>query len=155
MFHCEGVCILNTIARLTGWLALMAATASPALLPAATAVAADPDRAEITGLLRKTWEKPETPLSADPVVISGDHAIADWHQGDHAGRALLRKASAGWSVVLCAGDALTEPAFLVEAGVPAAQAEVLTQALVKAEQPLAPDRKAQMSRFKNVVRMHP
>ena len=132
---------------------LAVAASSPA--PALADDAVDADRSAIAGLLRKTWEKPQTPLTIEPIVVSGEHAIADWHQGDHAGRALLRKTASGWNVVLCAGDALTERAFLVEAGVSAAGAAVLADALAKAEQGLLPELKERMSRFKDVVRMQP
>lgn len=122
--------------------------------PSTAGSSVDEDRSAIAGLLRKTWEKPESQLSADPIVVTGDHAIADWRQGDHAGRALLRRTPSGWSVVLCAGDALTERAFLVEAGVPVDQAATLADALVSAERNLPAELKNSMSRFKNIVRMH-
>lgn len=126
-----------------------------AILPvgASAADGLDPDRSVIRGLLRDTWEKPDARLTADPIAIVGDHAIADWRQGVHAGRALLRRGPSGWSVVLCAGDALTDRSFLVEAGVPADQAAAIADELAAAEHELPNDVKERMARFKNVVRM--
>lgn len=143
---------MRTMIKLTIILVLVAACVVSPSPTAASPV--DADRSAIPELLRKTWEKPQSQLVADPIVLTGNHAIADWRQGDHAGRALLRRASSGWSVVLCAGDALTEPAFLVEAGVAADQAATLADALASAERNLPADLKERMSRFKNIVRMH-
>lgn len=144
---------MHVLARLTGWFVLVVAASSP--VPSLAGDAADADRSAIAGLLRKTWEKPQTPLTAEPIVVSGEHAIADWRQGDDAGRALLRRGASSWNVVLCAGDALTERSFLVEAGVPDNLATALADALAKAEQNLPQELKERMTRFKNVVRMHP
>ena len=35
--------------------------------------------------------KPNETLSVEPIMVSGDHAVADWTQGEMGGRALLRR----------------------------------------------------------------
>jgi hypothetical protein len=40
------------------------------------------------------FDKPNETLSVGPVVVSGNHAVADWAQGDMGGRALLRRSRA-------------------------------------------------------------
>ena len=51
------------------------------------------------GRIREATEahfgSPRFPLDIGPVVISGDHAIADWTQGDFGGRALFERGSYG------------------------------------------------------------
>jgi hypothetical protein len=65
------------------------------------------DATAISQLLHGTFDRPNESLSVGPVVVSGDHAIADWSQGDMGGRALLRRKQGGWVVTLCAGDAIS------------------------------------------------
>ncbi|MGE3159307.1 MAG: copper uptake system-associated protein, partial [Xanthobacteraceae bacterium] len=63
------------------------------------------DKMEIQKVMKGTWEKPDAPLRVDPIVIAIEYAIADWAQGDMGGRALLRRKSGAWTIVLCSGDA--------------------------------------------------
>ena len=63
------------------------------------------------------------------VTVSGDHAIADWAQGQMGGRALVR------------------------AGVPATDARKLERERTIAEAKLPPEKAAMFSRFEGLVMM--
>jgi hypothetical protein len=132
------------------------------LIPAATicVVMASPsladdaaDKAAIQQVMRGTWEKPDSPLRVEPIVVASDYAIADWTQGDMGGRALLRQTSGRWSIVLCSGDALKSADALIKAAIPRATADELEKALAKAEASLDPKIVAQFSRFEGLVMM--
>ena len=109
------------------------------------------DAASIGQLLRGMFDKPGEALSVGPIVVSGDHAIADWTQGDMGGRALLGRKQGAWSVTLCAGDAIKSSEALKTAGVPQPDAVHLAQALASAEATVAPERVAMFSRFEGLV----
>ncbi|MGO4714899.1 copper uptake system-associated protein [Bradyrhizobium sp. 2TAF24] len=126
------------------------------LLGLAAAAAAD-DVAAVRQLLMATFDKPEAPLVVAPVVVAGDHAVADWSQGERGGRALLRRArpgGEGWSLVLCAGDGIRAAEALRQAGVPAADAQTLATRLADAERALSPERRALFATFEGIVTMH-
>ena len=88
--------------------------------------------AAIADLLHGLFDKPGVTLTISPVVVSGDHAIADWAQGDTGGRALLRRKQGVWAVTLCAGDAIKSIQALRTAGVPEPDAIKLAQDLAAA-----------------------
>jgi hypothetical protein len=111
------------------------------------------DAASIGQLLHGMFDKPNESLSVGPVVVSGDHAIAGWTQGDMGGRALLRRKHGAWAVTLCAGDAIKSSEALKTAGVPQPDAIHLAQALAFAESSLAPERVAMFARFEGLVTM--
>lgn len=127
--------------------ALSCACAKPASGPAAA------DEAAILERMRATWDRPETPLDAGPVVVDGDWAVADWTQGRMGGRALLRREHGAWTTVLCAGDGIRGEQGLVEAGIPLVQARTLAARLATAEAREPADRLALMSTFNGIVRM--
>jgi hypothetical protein len=111
------------------------------------------DATAISQLLHGTFDRPNESLSVGPVVVSGDHAIADWSQGDMGGRALLRRKQGGWVVTLCAGDAMKSSEALKTAGVPQPEAIQLARDLAVAESRLAPEQVAVFSRFEGLVTM--
>jgi copper(I)-binding protein len=108
---------------------------------------ADPEA--ITAILKAQFDMPESPLSVDPIVVEGDHALASWAQGDKGGRALLERRDTMWTVVLCGGPDLRLPAFLAEHGVSAA--ETLSKLYNSAEDGLGADKVALSSSFEGVV----
>ncbi len=115
---------------------------------------ADPsDETAISVLLHSMFDKPDALLRVSPVVVSGDHAIADWVQGDMGGRALLRRKQQTWALILCAGDAIKTSAALARAGVPTGDAGRLEQELAAAEAKLAANDVAMFSRFEGLVMM--
>jgi hypothetical protein len=111
------------------------------------------DEKAISGLLHAMFDKPDLPLAAAPLVIVGDHAIADWAQGEMGGRALLRRKPQGWTLVLCAGDAIKTRDALLTAGVPAGDAARLERDLATAEAGLSQKDVAMFSRFEGLVTM--
>jgi hypothetical protein len=118
------------------------------------AVSAEPaETANIAALLHGIFDKPGVTLDVSPVVVAGDHAIADWSQGEMGGRALLRRKQQEWSLILCAGDGIKSREALAKAGVPAEDASRLERQLASAEARLGPNEVAMVSRFEGVVMM--
>ncbi len=128
---------------------MITALAMLVLAQLSSAVASDQDA--IRAVLMQTFDKPEEQLVVDPVVASGDYAIAGWSQGDMGGRALLRKKGHAWEIVLCAGDDLKKADVLTEVGLPAAVAKTLSASLAAAEAKVSPDRLALFSTFEGLV----
>ncbi len=125
----------------------------PLTLPASAIAQDGLEAAIIRQLLVKTFDKPEAPLTVDPIVVEDDVAIAGWSQNDLGGRALLRRKDGVWTIILCGGDALKQSATLESIGVATAQAKSLAANLSVAEAGLAPARLAQFSRFDGLVEM--
>ena len=113
------------------------------------------DLAGVRHALMAQFDKPEARLQVEPVVVSGDAAVASWAQGERGGRALLLRRSGTWQITLCAGDGLKGVSLLREAGVPARDAESLARRLAAAEAKLAPAWRAKFSTFDGLVRMGP
>jgi hypothetical protein len=128
---------------------MVAALAMLVMAQLSSALASDQDA--IRAVMMQTFDKPEERLVVDPVVASGDHAIAGWSQGDMGGRALLRKKGHAWEIVLCAGDDLKKADVLTKVGLPAAAAKTLSASLAAAEAKLPPDRLALFSKFEGLV----
>ena len=122
------------------------------LMTAPLAASAD-DAVDIRHLMMATFDKPEAPLSVDPVTVRGDLAVAGWSQGDMGGRALLRREDEAWELSLCAGEALREPEGLAQLGLSEAEAETMAAAVVAAEATLDPALVAKFSSFDGVVTM--
>lgn len=142
-------------------MALLLSLVCPAVLQAGEPPASVPARIQaeqvIRHLLMRTFDRPDSRLSVDPVVVRGDHAVAGWTQGDRGGRALLARDTAAdrWHVVLCAGDGLRDAAMLQAFGVPAEPARALARAVAAAEETLPAGRRAQLGTFEGVVRLGP
>jgi hypothetical protein len=109
------------------------------------------DEAAVKHLLMQTFDRPDSPLSVEPIVVDGDIAIADWAQGEQGGRALLRRKDGKWEISLCAGDALKQSASLEKLGLARPRAEALAASLATAERRLSPALLERMSRFDGVV----
>lgn len=127
------------------WMALCGA------IPLSAPAHAGDDAARIRALIGETWDTPDRKVETDPVVVSGDHAIASWTLAERGGRALLRRKDGGWRVVLCSGDPLKDAAWLEEAGVPASDAERLATALRAAEASVPDQRREKFSLFEGVI----
>jgi hypothetical protein len=54
-------------------------------------VMAGPEEDSIRQLLFSAFDKPNSRLDVEPIVVAGDYAIAGWSQSDMGGRALLRR----------------------------------------------------------------
>ena len=128
--------------------------ALPMMLIALTTAAhsADvPDAQQIRALLSSTFDKPDARVVAEPVVVTGTHAIASWTQGDMGGRALLRKDKGKWILVACAGDGLKEAGTLETAGIPRDAAGKLIRQLAAAEAMVPEERRKRFSLFGPMV----
>ncbi len=134
-----------TMSRLVGALAILCASATMSL--------AHSDEHTIRHLLHTTFDKPESRVESDPVVVVGDHALAGWTQGDLGGRALMRWRHGTWQVFLCSGDAIKALDALQQTGTPAQDADKLARDIEAAESTLSPERRAQFSRFEGTVLM--
>ena len=134
----------------------MIAMVGLAFAAAAATALAEPVTAEETSiaqLLHGMFDKPGETLLVEPVVVAGDHAIADWTQGQMGGRALLRRGQQQWTLILCAGDGIKSADAMQMGGVPPADAKSLETGLATAEAKLSPERLAMFSRFEGLVRM--
>jgi hypothetical protein len=118
--------------------ALLASLALAAMLASGPPALADGDAGAIRHLMMATFDKPEAPLTVDPVTVSGSVAVAGWSQGDMGGRALLKKHGDDWVLTLCSGDALKEAKSLQQFGLSADEAEAMAKAVVEAEARLDP-----------------
>lgn len=98
-------------------------------------------------LLFETFDKPESHLFVDSVIVEGDSAVADWRQGDLGGRAFLTRKNDAWTIALCGGDALKESATLERLGLSKSHAESLSRRLAAEEKRLSPDIIETFSRF--------
>lgn len=104
--------------------------------------------------LAKMFDRPDAPLTVQPVVVEGHHAVAGWSQGALGGRALLHEKDGIWQIVLCAGPGVRDAAFLRDAGLPEATARALSARLATAEAALGGDRMRLLDSFVGVTRMH-
>ncbi|MCW1918464.1 copper uptake system-associated protein [Rhodobacter sp. KR11] len=129
--------------------AVAPATDAPATDAPAMGAISTEDQGAIITLMKAQFDKPEAPLTVDPVVVMGDHALASWAQGDTAGRALLERRAEGWAIILCAGPELRAADFLAQHGV--AGAEHLSAMFNAAEDGLGSDAVARFSTFDQVV----
>lgn len=105
------------------------------------------DVSAIQQLLHQTYDQSGKLLTLDPVIVQGGDAIVGWTQGDMGGRALLRKQADQWVIVLCAGDAVKDAAYLQQAGLSAETAATLSAALLQAERKLPVETLALFARF--------
>lgn len=129
-----------------------------ALLVSIVSVAAVPafagqEEEAVKAVLMAAFDKPDARLMVDPIVVSGDHAIADWSQASTGGRALLRRGHHGWDLLLCAGDEVKNPDSLKLAGLSTEDAAILAAALARSEASLPRERLALLSSFEGIVRM--
>ncbi len=124
-----------------------------ALMAVACAPLASNSEADIRARVKAQLEKPDAPLTVDPVAVEGAFAVADWTQGSAGGRALLQKGAKGWLLVLCGGDSLRTVQGLMRLGVPDNQAVAIAKELAREEKNVSADRLAAMARFSGEVRM--
>lgn len=134
-------------ALLAGALSLCAVAPSHAADTPAT------DRAGVSQVLMSQFDRPEARLTVDPVVVSGNAALAGWSQGERGGRALLFRTAHGWQIALCGGDGLKDAKVLREAGVKGAAADTLARQLAAAEARLPAAHRARFSTFDGLMRM--
>ncbi len=106
---------------------------------------------DITVKLKTMFETEGHPLAVEPVVVTGDWAIAGWTQDGRGGRALLKRKGEGWSIHLCSGDSLKQADVLTKIGIPAPDAEHLAHHLAEAEKRLPAETLALFASFEGTV----
>lgn len=139
-------------------LGLALSTALMLSVPAGSGSAGAEDDA-IRAVLMAAFDRPDQRLVVEPVVVAGDHAVADWSQGATGGRALLRRAVHGaiegaidgWIIVLCSGEEIRSADALVRTGIPRPAAAQLAAALAEAERHVAAERLALFATFEGTV----
>ena len=135
----------------------MAATLAATLLcsPQVSCAQESSEKMTIAHVMGAVWDKPDSSLKVDPIVIESDYAVVGWKQGDMGGRALLKKNADHWAIVLCSGDALLASDALKSAGVPAKAASVLARSVAEAEGGMDSSRVAQFLKFEGILMMPP
>jgi hypothetical protein len=111
------------------------------------------DQAQIQHVMMAAFDKPAEPLKVVPVVVHGDYAVAGWIQAGRGGRAVMRKETGHWTIMVCGGDGLKEAAALALTGMPTASADALAKALAAAEATLDPIVLKQFAMFEGVVKV--
>lgn len=119
------------------------------------AAMAHDDKHAIIHLMKSMFDAPDNPLSVDPVVIVGDHAIAGWVQGEKGGRALLWRVDGQWQIRLCSGDGLKDQKLLENANISSADAKTLIAELAVAEAALDPAVLAKFASFEGTMVIEP
>ena len=107
----------------------------------------------VAATLMAAFDRPDARLKVEPVVVEGDLAIAGWAQEGRGGRALLRKTSGHWKIILCAGEALKRKEGMITAGIEAAQAGRMAEQVQAAESKLGPAIIALLDSFEGVLTM--
>lgn len=139
---------MMTMTQWTRGFVLVAALLLPSAASADEGVAG-----AIRHLMMATFDKPEAPLTVDPITVQGDLAVAGWVQGEMGGRALLRREDGTWVLTLCSGDALRQAKALQHFGLDAGQAAMMAKAVADAEAALDPALVARFSTFDGLVMM--
>ena len=91
---------------------------------------------KVSKALTQLFARPDARLTVDAVAVVSDHSLASWSQSGRGGRALLRRVSGNWQIILCGGKDLMQVDALTKAGVPATQAQAISQQLSSSEQKL-------------------
>jgi len=109
------------------------------------------DEDAIRHVMMAEFDRPEAPLTVEPVTVEGDFAVAAWSQGEEGGRALVRRHEGAWVVWLCSGEGMKDASLLVDAGMEHAAAERLVAGFQAAEATLPADVVARFDNFDGVV----
>lgn len=113
----------------------------------------DLDQASIQNVMHGMFDRPDTELVIDPIVVEGGFSVAGWTQGDMGGRAFLRKRGSEWSLVLCTGDEIRSAEALTASGVPADTAARLAADIAEVEKTVDAERLKMFASFQGVVQM--
>ncbi len=119
--------------------------------PAASEHLTGSDEDAIRHVMMAEFDRPEAPLTVDPVTVEDDFAVAAWSQGEQGGRALVRRHEGAWMVWLCSGEGMKDTALLVDAGMEHAAAERLIAGFQAAEATLPADVVARFDNFDGIV----
>lgn len=112
------------------------------------------DESKVREATERHFGSPRAPIDVGPIVVSGNHAVADWTQGRFGGRALFERHGGGWMLLLCSGESIRRADNLKRAGVPDFNAGWIADQLASAEAKLPPERLARMTRFVGTASDH-
>ena len=132
-------------------IALTLLVAIPIVSGQAVAHGTDPDL--VRHAMMAVFDKPTDPLKVEPVVISGNYAVAGWVQSGKGGRAVLQKAHGQWSIMVCGGDGLKDAKALEQTGMSAATAATLAKSLAAAESKVSADTRKKFAMFDGIVKV--
>lgn len=107
----------------------------------------------IEATIKSQWDKPDHPIRVLAVVVSGQHAIADWIQEPKGGRALLMLSAGQWQTLMCGDANIKLLSHLVSAGVPQADAEKLITSLEQSEASFTLDERTTINSFNGIVNL--
>jgi periplasmic copper chaperone A len=111
------------------------------------------DAEQIAATMKRQFDRPDAPLSVEPVSIVGNSAVAGWIQGTKGGRAFLQKDKGVWFISVCAGDGLKDPKVLLTTGLNAADAAKLAKAVAAAEWKLSKDKLKLFASFEGMIKI--
>ena len=121
-------------------------------MPAMALVAGD-DAHHITNVMKQQFDRPDAPLTVDPVSVVGSYAVASWTQAGKGGRALLQRDKDRWVISVCGGDGLTRADVLQTTGMGADAAQKLAKAVTAAEAKLGADKRKLFASFEGMVKV--
>jgi periplasmic copper chaperone A len=113
------------------------------------------DAGTIQMLMKAQFETPESPLAVEPVVVSGDWAVAGWSQEGRGGRGLLKKGANGWYIHMCGGEGFKHAENLAKTGMPQETAMTIAAELAAAEEKLGSEAIARFDSFEGIVEVGP
>ena len=99
-------------------------------------------------MLRRTFGKPNNPVTTEAIVVQDNYALADWTQGSIGGRVLLVKTPESWKVLVCGGEALMRVDNIKGARVPEKTAQLLVSQLVDSEKMISNEKIKRINSFK-------
>jgi hypothetical protein len=111
------------------------------------------DEQAIVRVMKQQFDKPNSPLTAMPLAVEGEWAMAGWLQDGRGGRALLNKRQGQWVIVVCGGDGLRQAGTLAQTGMKAHVAQTLAQKLQSAESRLPAETLRKFSSFEGMLRV--
>jgi len=117
------------------------------------AVAHGTDQDLVRHAMMAVFGKPTDPLNVEPVVVSGDYAVAGWVQSGKGGRAVLQKMHGHWSIMVCGGDGLKDAKALEQTGMSAATAATLAKSLAAAESKVSADTRKKFAMFDGILKV--
>jgi len=123
------------------------------LLPFWARSAQDGNAHQITAVMKKQFDRPDAPLTVNPVTVEGDYAVAGRTQGKKGGRALLQKENGQWRISVCGGDGLTQAKVLETTGMHSPMAQKLAAATLVAESTLSAGKRRMFASFEGMLKI--
>jgi len=111
------------------------------------------DEKSIKETMKAIFDKPGNPLNIHPVSIEGVYAVVGWIQGNHGGRAFLKKQNGKWSIQVCGGDDLRNASTLAMIGMDPDLAKNLAIKVLSAEKKLPANQIKKLSMFDGMMKI--